>query len=80
MKTIRHPNIVQFHDFVLEKGFVYLIEEYCEEGDIGYYIMKQGRKKKGGFGEKTIAKWLLQLLLAIEYLHNKNIMHRDIRP
>ncbi len=80
MKTIRHPNVVGFHDIVMEKGHAYLIEEYCEEGDLAFHIRRQIRKKRSYFSERTIAKWLLQLLLALEYLHNKKIMHRDIRP
>lgn len=29
MKTIKHPNIVAFHDLLMEKGHIYLIEEFC---------------------------------------------------
>lgn len=80
MKTIRHPNIVACHDIIMEKGRIYLIEEYCEQGDLAYYIKNQIKKKKSYISEKMVSKWLLQILLAIQYLHNKKIMHRDIRP
>lgn len=80
MKTIKHPNIVEFHDLVVEKNHIYLIEEFCEEGDLSFHIRRQIRKKKNYFHEELIAQWLLQILLALEYLQNAKIMHRDINP
>ena len=70
MKNIKHPNIVQFRELVVEKNNIYLIEEFCEEGDIGFHIRRQIKKKKSYFSEELIAQWLLQILLALEYLQN----------
>lgn len=80
MRAIKHPNIVAFHDLIVEKEHLYLIEEFCEEGDLHFHIRRQIRKKRTYFSEEQVSKWLLQLLLAIEYLHNSKILHRDIRP
>ena len=55
---------------MVEKNNIYLIEEFCEEGDIGFHIRRQIKKKKSYFSEELIAQWLLQILLALEYLQN----------
>lgn len=52
--------------------------EYCEEGDLSYHIQKRS-KHKTLFPEKTILNWLLQLAMALEYIHRNNIIHRDIK-
>ena len=70
MKTIKHPNIVEFHDLVVENKYIYLVEEFCEEGDLGFHIRRQIRKKKTYFTEDVVSQWLLQILLALEYLQN----------
>ena len=80
MRYVKHPNIVAFHDLIVERDHMYLVEEFCEEGDLSFHIRRQIRKKKTYFPEELVSQWLLQLLLAIEYLHNSKIMHRDIRP
>jgi serine/threonine protein kinase len=51
MRTIRHPNIVEFHDLIVDKNHTYLVEEFCEEGDLGFHIRRQIKKKKTFFPE-----------------------------
>lgn len=52
--------------------------EYCEVGDLAYHLKK--RKKEGRpFTEKEILNWFIQISIALEYIHGKKILHRDIK-
>jgi len=52
--------------------------EYCQFGDLSVYI-KQKREKRQHFSEEEIIKILLQICSALEYIHDKNIIHRDLK-
>lgn len=61
--------------FVYEStNFVYMIMEYLPHGDL--YKRIQSQKK---FDEDTCAKFLRNLLEALEYLHTNDIVHRDLK-
>ena len=52
--------------------------EFCEMGDLGYQI----RKKKTiseEFKETEIMNWFVQLCLAMDNIHTRKILHRDIK-
>lgn len=48
------------------------------EGDLAYFVKKRAQKKEP-LDEKLILNWFLQLLLALEFIHRKKILHRDIK-
>ena len=50
----------------------------CLVGDLAYHVKK--RKLKGEhFTEETIMQWFAQLCLALEYIHKRRILHRDLK-
>jgi len=51
--------------------------EYCDRGDLDSYIQNQ---KGNPISETRIKKFIIEILLAIEYMHHFNITHRDIKP
>lgn len=71
-----HPNIVNLLDSFETENHNYLVLEYCSQGDLYEAI----RQDKGPKQTDHIRDFMLQLVNAVEYLHNRSIFHRDIKP
>lgn len=52
--------------------------EYAEKGDL-YKLLKDQRQKRKYFSEKDLWDFCYQICMAVEYLHSKSIIHRDIK-
>jgi serine/threonine protein kinase len=73
---LKHPNIGTIHDFALdEEGKAYLVMEYIDGVNLVELLKKQGPP-----GLALSLEIAHQTLLALGYLHRKNIVHRDIAP
>ncbi|XP_035280412.1 serine/threonine-protein kinase 4-like isoform X2 [Anguilla anguilla] len=79
LEALKHPFIVQYNDSFEDDMNVYIVMEYCEGGNLSEEIKKQ--KDTGEyFPEDQILTWFVEICMAVEYVHEKNILHRDIKP
>ena len=60
-----------------QKRVLCFLSEYCDRGDLEGYL-----KNQNGFllSETRIKRFILEILLAIEYMHSHDIIHRDLKP
>jgi serine/threonine protein kinase len=70
----RHPFIVQLHWTFQTRSHLYLVQEFCEGGELYYHLSRFGR-----FDERTARFYFAEVLLGLEYLHARNILHRDLK-
>ena len=75
MAYLRHPNIVQLHDFFSDSDNFYLVLDYCANGELWDYMVKNGRIQ-----EPTAALLMQQMVSAIAYCHSCGVAHRDLKP
>lgn len=72
---LEHPNIVNIYDVGSEDGRHYIVMEHVEGITLKTYI-----EKKGQLTFKESASIAIQVARGIEAAHNKQIIHRDIKP
>ncbi|NWI08672.1 NEK11 kinase, partial [Crypturellus soui] len=78
LSKLDHPAIVKFYASFVERDSFCIITEYCEGGDLDFKI--QECKESGKiFAQKQIMEWFIQLLLGVSYMHERRILHRDLK-
>lgn len=74
--ALESPYIVKYYDSFLEKNNLNIVMEFCEGGDISKYIKSHLGKT---IEEDKIWRFLIQMLMGLNYIHHKKILHRDIK-
>ena len=76
LKNLDNPYIIKLHDVIIDTNYnnVYFILDYYSKGDLSKFLNHKPLK------EKYCRKYMKQLALGLEYLLNKNILHRDLKP
>ncbi|XP_017671995.1 PREDICTED: serine/threonine-protein kinase Nek1 isoform X6 [Lepidothrix coronata] len=76
LANMKHPNIVLYRESFEENGCLYIVMDYCEGGD----LFKKINAQKGVlFSEDQILDWFVQICLALKHIHDRKILHRDIK-
>ncbi|HUN22293.1 MAG TPA: protein kinase [Anaerolineales bacterium] len=74
--SLRHPNVVQIHDFGEQNGLYYMVMEFLEGEDLKAVLEKRGQMRP--FAD--IGKILSQVASALDFAHQRGIVHRDLKP
>ena len=72
LKSLSHPNIVKIYEFYDTVLYYYIVTEYCNRGELFSYI-------KNKYSEKQLAVLFYQVFSGLCYLHEKKILHRDLK-
>ncbi|XP_053077433.1 serine/threonine-protein kinase Nek11 isoform X7 [Acinonyx jubatus] len=78
LSKLDHPAIVKFHASFVEQDNFCIITEYCEGRDLDCKIQEYKEAGKT-FPESQIIEWFIQLLLGVDYMHERKILHRDLK-
>jgi len=75
LSYIRHPFIVSLNAAFQTADRLFLILDYCPGGDMGWHLSKEKR-----FNEYRAKIYASEVLLALEELHKRDIIFRDLKP
>ncbi|KKY19540.1 putative serine threonine protein kinase [Diplodia seriata] len=96
LRNLTHPHIVALIDCKEVPKYIHIVTEFCELGDLSSFIKKRATladhpatahmMKKypnppvGGLNEVLCRHFLKQIASALEFIHAKNYVHRDLKP
>ncbi|EPY27657.1 protein kinase [Strigomonas culicis] len=80
MAAVNHPNIIRYHEHFDDGHLIFIIMEYADGGDLSTRI-KDAKKQENAqpFEPKLAMFWFLQICMALKYLHDNHILHRDLK-
>ncbi|XP_071153761.1 serine/threonine-protein kinase Nek3-like isoform X1 [Mytilus edulis] len=78
LSNLRHDNILQYVESFEEDDSLFIVTEYCERGDLETYLEYKSQIQEQ-LPENKIAIWIYQIASGLHYLHERKILHRDLK-
>ncbi|HSL29973.1 MAG TPA: protein kinase [Anaerolineales bacterium] len=76
---LRHPNIVQIFDFDTVDGHPYIVMEYLRGTSLASYL-RELHKRGQRLPPRQVGRLLITIATALDYAHERGVIHRDIKP
>ncbi|XP_029373152.1 serine/threonine-protein kinase Nek3 [Echeneis naucrates] len=76
LSRMKHPNIVAFREAFEADDLLCIVMEYCSGGDLLQRIRQQ---KTTAFCVDEILKWFAQMCSGAKHIHDKRVLHRDLK-
>ncbi|OLP85947.1 Serine/threonine-protein kinase Nek1 [Symbiodinium microadriaticum] len=78
LAALKHPYIVRYRHSFIENGWLCIFMDYCEGGDLSK-VIESAKRRGQRLPEDQILRWITQALLALKYIHEKHVLHRDLK-
>jgi NIMA (never in mitosis gene a)-related kinase len=78
LSSLKHPYVVSYRESFLDGRTLCIVMDYAEGGDLFNRVAKQ-RKAQQNFSEAQIVRWFTQGSLALKHLHERHVLHRDLK-
>ena len=76
---MKHKHVVRYYNSWVESGKVFIQNEFCKGGSLSHKL-KMLKKTDDRLAETELRKILVQILKGLQYIHNKQLVHLDIKP
>ena len=77
LRRLQHTAIIGYRDTFVDGEYLCIVMEYAEGGDLASRIARAGAERP--FSEEQILQWLAQLTLALAHVHERGVLHRDLK-
>ncbi|CAD8061194.1 unnamed protein product [Paramecium sonneborni] len=77
---LKHPNVINVYECFRDQNSTIIVMDHCQKGDLWnmiQYRIIEGKNR--GYTQKIVEQWLVQLLMGLAYIHENNILHRDLK-
>ncbi|GET90552.1 serine/threonine-protein kinase, putative [Leishmania tarentolae] len=80
LAAVNHPNIIRYHEHFEDDTLIFIIMEYADGGDLSTRIKEAKKQDVPQLFDPNLAMfWFLQICMALKYLHDNHILHRDLK-
>jgi NIMA (never in mitosis gene a)-related kinase len=76
LRRLDHPNIIRCRGSFIERNNLHIVMDFADGGDLFAQVQ---RVKKEHFKEERVLSWFVQICLALKHIHDRKILHRDIK-
>lgn len=78
LAALKHPYIVRYRQNLHEHGWLCIFMDYCEGGDLSK-VIESAKRRGQRLPEEQVLRWITQALLALKYIHERHVLHRDLK-